>query len=144
MEEGALKTEQTTIRSILSKMKLGPGPEGLSLPKLVCQRLPRHESIRIWRRPQTGHAFKRKDKRFHFVANVLISNSERTIIGKAQNLSDSGMFITTDSTIFTADEELDLIIVPFSAERSYKVRVKVERLNKWPKGTRGYGFSFLE
>ena len=134
--------EKESIKNILSCMSEGPGPSDLDLPQVVSSRLPKKDSIRAWRKPKMGLEHKRQDKRFHFVADVLLSNKEKTIIGKAINISHGGIFIATDASIFQESDVLDITIVPLSAARSYQTKATVIRKIKWPVGSKGYALTF--
>lgn len=137
-----MRESQSNVKKILNEMSLGPGPADLVLPESVSRRLPRKDSIRTWRKPQSGYAHRRKEERHHFVAHVLLSDGSQTVLGRAANISESAIFITTDSTHFGLDAVLDITIIPFQSDHSYQTKGKVFRNDRWPVSARGYVLLF--
>ena len=81
IEEGDVKEEKPTIRTILNKMTVGPGPQELEIPKLVCRRLPKRDSIRTWRKPAAGITKKRKEKLHHDRGSYMSETQDHPLPG---------------------------------------------------------------
>lgn len=137
------KSIPKNVAGILSHMQPGPAPGDLDIPNLVSYRLPKKDPIRTWRRPQTGINHQRKSPRHHFICDVLISNKQNSILGKSENISSQGMFVKTDSTIFSHDEELEITIILKQSDASYQTKGRVMTKKEWPAGSRGFGLVFI-
>lgn len=128
----------TPIKEILNRMDSGPEVSEIRLPPGTRPFIPVQEPIRAWRRPSVL----RNDQRFYFIADVILLGPHKECLGRAMNISESGIFVGVDHLFFSSEECLELTIIPVRGRHSYKVFGEIARTQNFPRSQRGYGIKF--
>jgi hypothetical protein len=79
-------------------------------------------------------------QRFTFSAKVILQRHNRHVMGKAHNISKSGIFVRVDRKVFNEDEVLRVFIKPHGTKKYYRSIARVVRSTSEPSG---YGLQFI-
>jgi hypothetical protein len=137
-----LKVMDQTIEIKEYDRKLeGPKAEpGSALPTMKPSTIkrtpvaPKVKSLLKFKRP-------RVTLRFPFRAKVVLHKNGKYVMGQAQNISKSGIFVSATQQVFNENEVVRLYIKPFGTSKYYKSIARVIRVGDTP--SRGYGLRFI-
>lgn len=121
----------------LTEPKATPGSDLPAMKPSTIKRsavTPQVKSILKFKKP-------RVTLRFPFRAKVVLHKNGKYVMGQAQNISKSGIFVSASQQIFGENEVVRLYIKPFGTSKYYKSIARVIRLGSTP--TQGYGLRFI-
>jgi hypothetical protein len=82
-------------------------------------------------------------KRFKFNTLVKIARADRKLVGRCENISESGIFVHTQQDDFHVGEYVNLVIQSKNRKKNIPMLAQIVRRNLNPKFPLGYGIKFI-
>lgn len=94
--------------------------------------------------PELAEIRRQKAPRASVKGRVVLHNNSQLTIGDGVNVSESGMFIETEDSLFTVGETLKLSVRADGLEKAFNADALVIRFNKDSQYPIGYGLQFTD